>query len=145
MSWKYRIILVLSLFVIGIGTMVFLASKQTIDMVDANYYEKELKYQGVIDAQQNLLAVGDSVTVKDSGGLVLVYIPVTATGNISEGSLEFLRTADKSKDTSFPVRVNLQGLQYLPRTAFEKGYYKLRAKWVNNDSAYYDERTIFFR
>jgi hypothetical protein len=145
MSWKYRIILVLSLFVAGIVAMVFIASKQTIDMVDTNYYEKELKYQGVIDAQQNLLAVGDSVLVKDSGDLVVVHIPVVATGEISEGYLEFLRNADKSKDTTFPVRVNRQGIQYLQKSAFVKGHYKLRAKWVNSGSSYYDERNVFFQ
>lgn len=145
MSWKYRIILVLSLFVIGIVAMVFIASKQTVEMVDADYYEKELKYQGVIDAQQNLLAVGDSVLVKDSGGLIMVHIPVNATGNISEGYLEFLRSSDKKMDTTFPIRVNLQGIQYLQKAAFTKGYYKLRAKWVNSGSTYYDERNVFFQ
>ncbi|GEM_PF-983001 len=145
MSWKYIIILVLTAFVSGVVFMVITASKQTIDMVDANYYEKELKYQGVIDAQEKLLAVGDSILVKDSADLVMVHIPVEATGNISEGYLEFLRNSDKSMDTTFPIRVNLQGVQYLQRNAFAKGHYKLRAKWINSGSTYYDERNVFFQ
>lgn len=145
MNWKYIIILVLALFVTGVVYMVITASRQTIDMVDADYYEKELKYQGVIDAQEKLLSLGDSVLVKDSAGLVVVHIPVKAVGDISEGYLEFLRHADKKRDTTFPLRVNLQGVQYLPRAAFVKGYYKLRAKWVNSGSTYYDERNVYFQ
>ncbi|MFT3904041.1 MAG: FixH family protein [Niabella sp.] len=141
MSWGYRIVLVLALFVIGMSFMVYIAMRQSVEMVDSNYYEKELKYQNIIDAKNNLAALGDSVLVIGSDSTVAVHMPQGAVKDM-KGYLEFLRPSDKTKDTTFIIRTNEQGVQYLDRGAFVKGYYRLRAGWKSNGKDYYDERNV---
>ena len=48
MNWGKGITLVIILFIITMLGMVYVASKQTNEMVEANYYDKELKYQNLI-------------------------------------------------------------------------------------------------
>ena len=54
MSWGYRVLIILGIFLVGMISMVIVATKQTNEMIDSDYYEKELAYQQVIDARKRL-------------------------------------------------------------------------------------------
>ncbi|OJU23008.1 MAG: hypothetical protein BGN92_01630 [Sphingobacteriales bacterium 41-5] len=145
MSWGYRVIIILSVFVVGILTMVYIAMKQDVVMIDDNYYEKELQYQGVIDARTNLEKLNDSVLVTQEGEMVRIKIPALAAQNISEGYIEFLRHDDKNKDRKLTIATDVNGTQLLPKSNFSKGEYKLRARWKSNNVEYYDERKVMMQ
>lgn len=142
MSWGYWVVIVLIVFFIGLGTMVYIASQQNNDMLDDNYYEKEMVYQDVIDAKNNLTSLNDSVQVSVQDSLVRIRIPLQASKNVTNGNIQFLRPADKTKDTTVLLVPNTDGLQWMARTAFIKGLYHIRAKWVSNGVNYFDERNI---
>lgn len=63
MNWGHKITAVIAIFIIAMMSMVYLAFQQTNDMVDTNYYDKELKYQLKIDAAQNLNSATSEVLV----------------------------------------------------------------------------------
>ena len=54
MSWGYKILIVYILFIGMILGMVYVASRQTNEMQDDNYYAKELVYQSVIDGKNGI-------------------------------------------------------------------------------------------
>jgi len=145
MSWGYRVVIILSVFVIGILTMVYIAMQQKIVMIDDHYYEKELKYQGVIDARQNLEKLNDSVLVTQEGDMVRIKIPAPTAQNITEGYIEFLRHDDKNKDRKLSIATDANGTQLLPKSNFTTGEYKLRARWKSNGVEYYDERKVMIQ
>jgi hypothetical protein len=61
MSWGYKILIVYILFIGMILGMVYVASRQTNEMQDDNYYAKELVYQSVIDGKNNLNALTEKL------------------------------------------------------------------------------------
>jgi hypothetical protein len=142
MSWKYIVILILAFFLVGILSMVYVAHRQTNEMIDDNYYDKELAYQGVIDAKRNMQGLNDSILITESGSVVKVQIPINASKNITESTLEFLRPSDKSMDKIYQIQTDSTGLQTLPKTDFIKGVYRMRARWKSNNIEYFDERDI---
>ncbi|MFV0604258.1 MAG: FixH family protein [Niabella sp.] len=142
MSWGYRVIIILSLFVAGILTMVYIAMQQDNEMIDDKYYDKELQYQSVIDARENLEKYNDSILVTEDEGMVKIKIPIEASKNISEGYIEFLRHDDKNKDRKLKLETDTAGFQALPKSNFTKGVYKLRARWKSDGVEYYDERLV---
>lgn len=137
--------MILTVFVIGILTMVYIAVNQNITMIDDHYYDKELEYQGVIDARQNLEKFNDSILVTEEGAMVRIKIPAQAAQNISEGYIEFLRNDDKNKDRKLTIETDANGSQILPKSNFTKGEYKLRARWKSNNIEYYDERKVMMQ
>ena len=145
MSWKYIVILILAFFLVGILSMVYVAHRQTNEMIDDNYYDKELAYQGVIDAKRNMQGLNDSVLVTESDIEVKVQIPLDAAKNITESTLEFLRPSDKSMDKIYQIQTDSTGLQILPKKDFIKGAYRMRARWKSNNIEYFDERDIVFQ
>ena len=142
MSWGYRVIIILVVFVVGILSMVFLATRQNIDMIDDHYYEKETEFQGIIDARKNLEKYNDSILVTEEGGNVKVKIPVLAAQNITSGYMEFLRQNNKSQDRRMAITADSTGVQFLPKSEFVKGVYRMRARWKSDGVDYYDERNI---
>lgn len=145
MSWGYRVIIILAFFITGIIFMVYTATQQNIEMIDDHYYDKELQYQGVIDARKNLEKMKDSILVTEEGSMVRIKIPAPAAQNITEGYIEFLRHDDKSKDRKLNIDTDATGQQILPKSNFTKGVYKLRARWKSDGVEYYDERNVMMQ
>lgn len=143
MNWGYKILVVMLLFIAGMGTMVSIAMKQKNEMIDEHYYVKELQHQGQIDAENNLNSLNEQLSITDEGDAIKLIVPSASNGSISEGSVNFLRSSDQSKDRHFVLKPNSLGVQRIPKSNFVKGQYKVRISWKNNATPYYYEQSVF--
>lgn len=143
MNWGYRILTVILLFIVGMGVMVSIAMKQKNEMVDEHYYVKELQHQGQIDAENNLNALAEALSIGQDGEFLEVKIPDASVGSITEGSIVFLRSSDQSRDRKFALDPNNEGVQLIAKNNFIKGQYKVRISWKNGLKPYYYEQSIF--
>lgn len=143
MNWGRGILIVIILFLAGMLTMVFIATKQNNDLIDDNYYEKELAFQGQIDAAKKLDAVDESSLLKQDAQTISVVLPASLATKVTDGTVIFLRSDDASKDVSVKLNPDKDGVQVLSNNKFEKGYYTARITWKNNDSLCFREEKIF--
>ncbi len=137
-NWGHGIFVVVILFLLGIGLMVYISMQQnnSIQLIEDNYYEKELVYQQQIDGFNNLKALyPDSLAVIDSTDFIYIKLPAQAA-NVDSGSIEFIRPSDKSKDRKIDLVVNSNGVLTLPKSEFIQGLYKLRIRWNSNGTTY---------
>lgn len=140
MSWGYKVILILVVFVVGIMSMVFVAMRQTNEVMDNNYYERELRYQQVINGKKNLDGLSDTVRIAEADGTVQVFFPEASINKLDSGSIEFLRMSNSAADQRISMNAT-QGIMYqLPADAFAKGFYRVRISWLNNGTNYYHEQ-----
>lgn len=135
--------LLIVLFIIGMATMLTIAMQQKNEMIDEQYYVKELKHQGQIDAQNNLNAIEERLRIVDSSDFLKLSIPYGTHHNITDGFIVFLRPSDKSKDRSISLAPDLNRQQLLDKSLFIKGQYKVRISWKSNDKPYYHEQSFF--
>ncbi len=142
MNWGYKILIFIIAFIIAMLSMVFVAFRQTNDMVDENYYEKEMNYQSLIDAAQNLNLVSDSILINQNESYVIVNIPNSLISNFEQGNLSFLRIDDKRKDVTFDFKPNEKGVLLIEKFKFVSGAYKARIKWRNLGKDYYREQNL---
>ena len=142
MNWGYKIMIVIIAFIIAMMSMVFVAFRQTNDMLDENYYEKEMNYQSLINAAQNLNLVTDSTLINQNESYVMVNIPKTLFSNFEQGNISFLRIDDKRKDVTFDFKPNEQGVLLIEKFKFTLGAYKARVKWRNLSKDYYKEQNL---
>ncbi|MBZ4191063.1 FixH family protein [Niabella beijingensis] len=142
MNWGYRIIIALVLFLAGMIFMVQLAMRQTNETIDADYYNKELKYQQVIDGKKRLAALQGQVQIRDSSGGIWIYFPEDAVRKLDSGKIEFLRLSGSAADRSIVMEQGGKQLYTLPRTLFVPGWYKVRMAWEDNGNAYYHEQSF---
>lgn len=142
MNWGYKILIGFSTFVVGMLCMVGVAMKQSNEMIDDNYYEKELKYQDKIDASKNLSAVAEKLSITDSGNVVVLQLPLATVGSSTTGTIECIRSAEQKKDVALRLHVDATGKQVLPKSLFVNGVYQLRLDWVTNGTAYFHQQVL---
>ncbi len=142
MSWSYKIILIYAVFITGILGMVYVASQQTNEMQEDNYYAKELLYQNVIDGKNNLNALGKPLTIKNISNHVSILIPIGATDNIQDGIIYFLKPSDQSKDLKIPMAIDDNGVQLIPNAKLATGLYTIKISWKSNGKAYFSEQNF---
>lgn len=137
-NWGHGILVVIILFFIGLGFMVFTAmsEKKSIDLIEEKYYEKELTFQKQIDGENNLKWLyPDSLNLADTNGVVFIKLPVKAA-KVDSGYVEFIRPSDKTKDRRLALQVNENGELSLPKSNFIPGLYKFRISWLSNGVNY---------
>ena len=103
LNWGHGILGAIMLFLAGIAFMVYVASKQTNEMVDDHYYQKELAYQGVIDASKNLQKITDKSLVSQTTEKLIIQFPQGSFEQLASGSVDVQRNDAKEKDLHFSV------------------------------------------
>ena len=133
--------LVYLVFVAGILFMFYKASNEKVDLVTADYYAKELKYQNTIDETQrsNGLSVPLTFEVKDH--LLIIHFPKDFSGKKIEGEALVYCPSDENKDIK--KKFLIQDLTYaIPLPASNKGLHELQITWAVDSVSYYYEKKL---
>jgi hypothetical protein len=142
MNWGYKILIGFSTFVVGMLCMVGVAMKQSNEMMDENYYEKELKFQDKIDASKNLFAVTEKLSITDSGNILVLQLPVATVASNTVGTIECIRSAEQKRDVKLRLQLDENGRQVLPKALFVNGIYQLRLDWTTNGTTYFHSQEL---
>lgn len=143
MNWGHKLLVVILLFLVALGSMVYYASQQDNEMMDAQYYQQELAYQQVIDAKKNLFAVSDQALITQTAEGLLVQLPAGTYDKLGEASIELLRPDSKAKDVFLSKESIDEGRTHIANEQVHKGYYTARMSWNNNGTPYYKEETVY--
>ena len=145
MNWGYKILIVIICFVCGMLFMVTVAMKQTNEMFDEEYYVKELTYQELIDAEENLNRLSDTIQISQSATALDIILPAFRDNRNVEGEITFLRPSDQSRDFIQSISdESLSGIS-IPKSSFVNGEYKVRFKWKSEGVNFYKEKTLFIQ
>lgn len=145
MNWGNMILFTLIFFVTGMLGMVFIASKQENELVETNYYQKELKYQAVIDAKNNLKRISDHNIVSQVGENIKITFPAGTFEKLEEGNIQFIRPSDQTLDRSIQIIPNQTGFRTFPKSDFSKGMYKVKISWVNGGVDLFAEESMYIQ
>ena len=143
MNWGHKITIVIIAFLIIMLGMVFFAMKQTNEMEDKDYYKKELAYQEIIDAKQNLLNISENNLVSQNVNEVAVTLPTGTFEKLQSGRIEFLRTDAAAKDVVREMEITGYSRFNFPKGQFIKGAYKARISWTSGGTPFYKEESLF--
>jgi len=143
LNWGHGILGFILLFIACMSGMVYLASKQTNEMVDDHYYQKELAFQGVIDAGKNLQRLTDKSMVTQVADKVIVQFPGGSFENLEAESIEMMRNDASQKDMHFEIQSSRVPVFEIPKTGLWKGLYKMKISWTSNHIPYYFEENVF--
>ncbi|SNR14508.1 FixH family protein [Tenacibaculum jejuense] len=113
LNWGTGIVIAILAF---IGFIMFMVTtmitnhKYNHDLVTDSYYQKELKYQDNINAEQNVLAIKDAIVIQlNQKGLELLFSEEFQSEFIN-GKVFLYRPSDKTLDSEFPIVLKNQKL-----------------------------------
>ena len=146
MSWGYKIALAYGSFVIMILFFIFVATRQKNELMEDHYYEKELQFQKILNASENLTALRLSPVITLLAEQVQIQLPSQVSSQVSNGTIEFIRLSDKSEDLSFDFSPDASGNFSLAANKFHPGIYQIRIQWLDHGIPYmYREQFNFHR
>jgi len=143
MNWGTKILIVYVAFISGILYMVFKSSAQKSDLVTADYYAKELKYQDKIDEMNRVVALRAPVEYEIRDRILYIRFPADFTGKKLVGEALLYCPSDENKDIRKHFSLQDETLQ-LNIPANGNGLYEIQLSWQDETGkTYYFEKKIF--
>ncbi|MFA3782302.1 FixH family protein [Melioribacteraceae bacterium 4301-Me] len=141
-SWGVKITIVYGLFVLFIVTLVIIFMNQKVDLVDDDYYPKEIVYQQQINKIQRTQKLPEHVSIDTKLKGIEIKFPASYNPADISGKINFYRPSDKTKDFTINLSLNQNCQQLIPSDNLEKGLWKVKIEWNHLGTSYYNESTI---
>lgn len=145
---KYGIgvIVLFSSFALLIISMVLFASFTGHELVEEDYYQKEIQYQTQIEKINNSLKLNAKPKIEFNQDTKLMTLRFPKIDNqILSGVLTFYRPSDASLDYNEAIKTDTSGVQHFDLSKLDKGFWKLKIDWSDNNKSFYSEEKIFIK
>jgi hypothetical protein len=142
--WPLGIISVLVLFFVGTVGLIVMACSQKTDLVSADYYEKEIKFQGRIDQVERTrqAASQSSVTYDAAGKYITILLPPTQAQRDIIGRIELYRPSAAGMDRAVNLTPDANGAQRVDAADLAPGLWKVRVSWTVEKQDYFLDQKI---
>ncbi len=140
-NWGYTIVIIYSVFIIGILFMVYRSSIEKKDLVSENYYAEELKYQEVIDQSANTASLSSVIKTLAKEGQIQISFPSEFNESTYKGSWKLYCASDRSKDVSGNCEI-AGAKSTISYKVPVKGLFQLQLTWIKDGKKYYFEKNM---
>ncbi len=141
--WPASIIGFFVLAIISMTTFVIWAMQQREDLVSADYYEREVRYQQQLDTMNRSHAFATQVMVTFDSALPAILITLPADKRQgATGRVHLYRPSDARLDRELPLALNADGIQRLDARALSDGLWKVRVNWTAGGQDYFLDQPV---
>ena len=145
--WALGLIIVITLFILGMLAVVLYVSKDPPDMVTEHYYEKDRAFQKryEISARSSALATKPAILFNIPARTCTVKFPDSLpTAGIS-GSVRFYHVANSKNDFVRPLQLDESGRQRISVSDCKPGAWMAKLSFTMNGLEYYfEERFVIY-
>lgn len=141
MSWGNKLLLVFIAFAMLMGTLVYKCTQQNFELVSADYYNEELRFQDKIDGENNANRLSN-LSITQTTDRLIIQMPKEQMGSAISGQLWFYCGSNASFDRKIPLAVNDQGQMIIEKSALVKTNYLIKTTWESGKEKYYKEVTV---
>jgi len=141
--WPTSIVAFFVLAITFIISFIVWSLRQRDDLVAADYYEREVRYQAQLDTlnRSQVLAVTTVVTFEPTQQTIVITLPPTQTQGAT-GSIQLYRPSDARLDRELPLALTSNGTQRLDAKQLRDGLWKVRVKWNANGQDYFLDQPV---
>ena len=142
MNRGHKIIVVLVVFVAGMGFLAYKASTQNKDLVTEDYYAKELVYQQKIDQTKRANALSAPLEIKMINNELTINFPKDFAAKQVKGDVVLYCPSDEKKDMQKIFTVTDSVVEIIV-PAKNRGLHYVKINWEVEGVSYYHEEKIF--
>jgi nitrogen fixation protein FixH len=141
--WPIAIIAYFACAIVLLSCFVAWSLRQRDDLVSADYYEREVRYQTHLDAVQRsqIWNTNSLVTIDLAAQTVVIRVP-QAVAPGGTGRVHFYRPADARLDWESPLNLDAAGAQSFGLQRLRDGLWKVRVHWRVQEQDYYFDQTV---
>ncbi len=127
-----------ALFMVG---FLVVSTFHKVDLVEDNYYDKEIAYQNHIDKVKRTKALTHPLVWKRTASSLQFQFPKELP-EVS-GTIKLYRPSDSAHDVIVKIKPDGDGRQEFSIKGLEKGLWRMQADWRSGSETYYNEEIIF--
>lgn len=141
--WPISIMAFFALAITFFACFIAWAVQQREDLVSADYYEREVRYQSQLDSMNRSHAVATKtvVTFEPAGQTIVITLPEAQAAGVT-GSIHLYRPSDARLDRDLPLELAVDGTQRVDTKKLADGLWKVRVKWNANGQDYYLDQPV---
>lgn len=143
-NWGWGIVLVCAAFVLFISSLVYRASKEKVELVTDNYYEKELKFQDQIDQRKNATLLSEDISLSHNAneGAIAISYPSSIDCNSVSGRILFFKPDNEALDFEINAQCDENHLQLVNSGKMKSGWWNVKISWASAGTPYYFEQKL---
>jgi len=141
-NWGWGIFITCTLFILFISSLVYRASKEKIEFVTENYYDKELKFQDQINDLENAKALPENIKLSQNEGSLLIAYPSSLDWNSVNGQITFFKPDNSDLDFEVKAKSDENHLQHVNTAKMKHGWWNVKISWTSGATPYYFEQKI---
>lgn len=142
MNWGNKLLVTFIVFGTGMGILVYKSMNTTYELVEKDYYKKELRYQEVIDGSNRANALSAAASLRQTDRGIILQFPQEMKNQAITGSVLFYCAYNQKQDKRFDLEVNPDGFQVFNSTQIVPGNYTVKIGWNSNGKDYYTEKPL---
>ncbi len=142
--WPVSIIAFFAVAITGCATFILFCNRHPADLITANYYEQEVRYQAEMERLQNAQqhAATASVSYDAAGRRITVALPPSYAQAGATGTIRLYRPSALDLDREFRLALGSNGSQTIDATDLLPGLWKVRVAWTANQEEFLIDRQI---
>ncbi len=142
--WPLGIVLAFALFIVGTALLIVLAFSQKSDLVSADYYEREIRFQSQIDRVERTRALGSEVAIEYDANSrrIRIAVPAEHAHGVLAGQIELYRPSAARLDRKVKLEPDVAGVQSLDASMLSPGLWKVRVSWTVEQRDYFFDRDL---
>lgn len=142
--WPVSIIVFFALAICGAVTFVIYCSRNHVDLVAADYYEQEVRYQDQIDRANRAtsLQAPAKVDYNTDTKVITVLMPADHLSPSLKGWIQLYRPSAAILDQKLALAVDAAGKQTIDGRILTDGLWHVRVSWNLNGADYYFDQKV---
>ncbi len=144
MNWGTRIFIAYLAGVLFISYFVIRSMMLNTEMVEEDYYGKELAFNSHIQGVDNAKNLAQPITIKSTGIQIEVSIDSVSARSMKNGAIHFYNPASEKADKKMVLNPS-NGVYLFDKKTFIKGKYIVRVSFDLDGNPYFTEETIFIQ
>lgn len=137
--WGHGIALFYTTFAVVMITAVIRSTAFDNSLVTEDYYAQDIAYQTTLNSQQNSRQLLNPLQLDQKGNAMTLRWPIEETGRKLSGTIKLYSPVSNSRDLSWPVRIDADGVQSFQIKDTPRGYYRIIVHWSDGKRTYLDE------
>ena len=142
--WPVSIFGFFIIAIIGCCTFIAFCTRHPADLISANYYEEEIRYQGQIERLQHAQQASQlgSVSYDPTTKIITVSLPSDQSERAHSGQVQLYRPSAANRDRQLKLALDSNGLQKIDAASLLPGLWKVRVSWAIEDREYFMDQKV---
>ncbi len=145
--WPWGVSLTLLVFCAGTVALVVMACFQRTDLVSANYYEDEIRFQKQIERVERVRQLDSraGVSYDVNSERITISLPPEHVGLAAHGKIQLYRPSEAGLDQQLNLQIDSQGRQIIDAAQLKSGLWKVKVMWTAGSEDYFLDQKVVIK